>query len=100
MLETSADLLKIVIAFCLLWFTAFVCWALYYLVVMLKDFSRMTTSIREKLEVADKILKLVQQKLERGSDHMAIIADSAIKLVGFFMEKQSAAGEKGKKRKK
>jgi len=61
----------------------------------------MTTSIREKLEMADKIMKLVHGKLERGSDHMAIIADSAIKLVGFLMEKQrqASASEKAKKKK-
>ncbi len=99
MLETSTDLLKIIIAFCILWLTVFICWAMYYLVMMLKDFSRMAHSVREKLEVADKILKLVQQKLERGSDHMAIIADSAIKLVGFIMEKQKKEPTDKKKRK-
>jgi len=55
----------------------------------------MTTSIREKLETVDKILKLVKEKMEKGSNHMAVIADSAIKLVGFFMEKQ---GKKSKKK--
>ena len=101
MLETSTDLLKIVIAFCVLWFTVFICWAMYYLVMMLKDFSRMTRSVREKLEVVDKILKLVKDKLEKGSDHMAILADSAIKLVGFFMEKQKKGSDGGgKKRRK
>ncbi|MFA6322377.1 MAG: hypothetical protein WCX71_02755 [Candidatus Buchananbacteria bacterium] len=99
MLETSKDLLMVVIAFCILWFTVFMCWAMYYLVVMLKDFSRMTTSIREKLELVDNILKLVKQKLEKGSDHMAIIADSAIKIVGFVMDKQKKAAVE-KKRKK
>jgi len=99
MLNSSTDLLLIVIALCVLWFTIFICWALYYVVTMLKDFSRMTTSIREKLELVDNILKLVKDKLERGSDHMAIIADSAIKIVGFFMEKQKE-GDKTKKKKK
>jgi ABC-type polysaccharide transport system permease subunit len=98
MLETSKDLLLIVIAFCLLWFTVFVCWAMYYLVVMLKDFARMTSSVREKLELVDNILKLVKQKLEKGSDHMAVIADSAIKLVGFIMAQQKKTSEKKKKK--
>ena len=101
MLETSTDLLLIVIAFCVLWFTVFICWAMYYLVMMLKDFSHMIRSVREKLEVVDKILKLVKDKLEKGSDHMAILADSAIKLVGFFVEKQrKETGNREKKRKR
>lgn len=95
MLETSKDLLFIVIAFCILWLTVFICWGMYYMVMMLKNFSRITTSIREKMEIVDKILKLVHEKLEKGSNHMAVLADSAIKLVGYFMEKQGkSAGKK------
>lgn len=96
MLESSKDLLIVVSAFCLLWFTIFVCWAMYYMVVVLRNVSRMTTSVREKLELVDSILKLVKDKLEKGSNYMGVIADSAIKLVGLFMEKQRSAKSKKK----
>jgi 20S proteasome alpha/beta subunit len=98
MLETSKDLLFVILAFCFLWLTVFMCWALYYIVVMLKNFSRMTISVREKLELADKILKLVHEKLESGSNHVAVIAESVIKMVGFLMDKQES--KSGKKKKK
>src|SRR3989338_2538005 len=99
MLETSKDLLFVVLAFCILWFTVFVCWGLYYMITMLRNASKMTASIREKLELVDKILKLVKDKLEKGSNHMALISDSVIKLVGLAMEKQQkkAAGKKQKR---
>ena len=100
MLETSKDLLFVAIAFAVLFFTVFVCWALYYVVVMLRNVSKMTISIREKMEVVDKILKLVKEKLEKGSSHMAMISDSAIKLVGLLMEKQRTGSTKTKKKKK
>ncbi|OGY47152.1 MAG: hypothetical protein A3J62_01875 [Candidatus Buchananbacteria bacterium RIFCSPHIGHO2_02_FULL_38_8] len=100
MLETSKDLLFVVLAFCILWFTVFVCWGLYYMITMLRNASKMTASIREKLELVDKILKLVKDKLEKGSNHMALISDSVIKLVGFFMEKQKTGSGKNKKKKK
>jgi len=96
MLESSKDLFLVAASLCLVWFTIFVCWAMYYLVVMLRNVSRMTTSIREKLELVDSILKLVKDKLEKGSNHMAVIADSAIKLVGLFMEKQSKKSSRKK----
>ena len=98
MLTTSTDLLLVVIAFCILWLTIFICWSMYYVVVMLKNFSKMTVSVREKLELVDKILKLVHEKLETGSNHMALITDSVIKMAGFFMDKQAKGG--GKKRKR
>jgi nitrate reductase assembly molybdenum cofactor insertion protein NarJ len=97
MLETSKDLLLVVIAFCILWLTVFICWSMYYVVVMLKNFSKMTTSVREKLELVDSILKLVKDKLEKSSNHVAVIADSVIKLVGFMMEKQGRSRSKKKK---
>lgn len=66
---------------------------------MLKNVSKMTVSVREKLETFDKILKLIKEKLEKGSSHMAMVTDSLIKLVGFVMEKQgrNAASKKRKK---
>ncbi|MDX9892878.1 MAG: hypothetical protein RB292_00500 [Patescibacteria group bacterium] len=99
MLETSRDLLNLVIAFSILWFTIFVCWGMYHVIVMLRNASKMTISIREKLELVDKILKLIKDKLEKGSNHMALVSDSIIKLVGFLMEKQRTASSKTTKRK-
>jgi len=98
MLETSKDLLLVVIAFCILWFTVFVCWSMYYIISMLRNASKITISVREKLELVDKILKLVKEKLEQGTNHMAVLADSAIKLVGFIMDKQKKGADKKKKR--
>ena len=100
MLETSKDLLYVVIAFAILWVTVFFCWALYYVISMLRNVSKMAISIREKLELVDKILKLVKDKLEKGSNHMALLSDSAIKLVGFFIDKQKTSKATGKKKKK
>jgi hypothetical protein len=98
MLTTSTDLLLVVIAFCILWLTVFICWSMYYVVMMLKNFSKMTISVREKLEIVDKILKLVHEKLEAGSNHMALITDTVIKMAGYFMDKQKSSS--GKKRKR
>ncbi|OGY50176.1 MAG: hypothetical protein A2951_02650 [Candidatus Buchananbacteria bacterium RIFCSPLOWO2_01_FULL_56_15] len=99
MLETSKDLLYVVIAFCVLWLTVFICWAMYYMISMLRTMHHITSGVREKLDLVDKILKLVKDKLEKGSNHMAVIADSVIKLVGLAMEKQQkkAAGKKQKR---
>ena len=99
MLETSRDLLNIILAFAILWITIFVCWGLWYMISMLRNFSRITTSLRKKMETVDKILDLVKEKLEKGSNHMAVLADSAIKLVGFFLDKQGAGRKTSRKKK-
>ncbi|MAF13392.1 MAG: hypothetical protein CMI53_00660 [Parcubacteria group bacterium] len=99
LLETSKDLLLVVIAASIALFTLFTCWAIFYVVMMLRNVSKMTVSIREKLELVDNILKLVKDKLEKGSNHMALLSDSAIKLAGFFVDQKSKAKKSRKKKK-
>ena len=102
MLETSTDLLFIALAFSVLWITLFLCWGLYYMISIMRNASKIIVSVREKLELVDNILKLIKDKLESGSNHMAILSDSAIKLVGFLIEKnkKDAASPKKKAAKK
>ncbi len=98
MINDTKDILILVITGSIALFTIFACWAIYYVIVMLRNVSKMTISIREKMEIVDKILKLVKEKLERGSNQMAMIADSAIKLVRFLMDKQGKKPAKKKKK--
>ena len=100
MFETSKDVLLLTIAGVVALFTIFTCWAIFYVIVMLKNVSKMTISVREKLETVDKILKLIKEKLEKGSNHMSMVADSVIKLVGLVMEKQKSGASKSRSRKK
>ena len=43
---------------------------------------------------------LVKDKLEKGSNHMDLLSDSAIKLVGFLIDKKSDSSSKKSSRKK
>lgn len=98
MLETSKDLLLIVIAFCILWLTIFISWLIYYVAMMLRNSNKMMASIREKMDMVDSILKLIKEKLEKSSSHLGMLADSAIKLAGYFVEqKKKSSGRKKKK---
>lgn len=97
MLETSKDLLYVVVAFCILWLTVFICWGLYYMISIMRNMYKITAGVRDKLKLVDKILKIIKEKLEKGSNHMALITDSVIKLVGLAMEKQKKPAGKKKK---
>ncbi len=87
MFNTSGDILNLVLAACAVILTVFIVWAVYYLGKVLRDASRVATSVRLKLELVDRILTLVKDKLEKGASHLGLIADSALKLVGYFMER-------------
>jgi len=100
MLESSKDVLLIVLAFCVLWLTLFMSWGIYYVVMMLRNTNKVMTGIREKMVLVDSILKLVKDKLEKTSSHMGMMADSAIKLAGYFVEQKKKESAKGKKKRK
>jgi|SRR3989344_5091363 len=96
MFETSQDFLNLVIGLCLVLFTVFVCSAMWYMIAMLRDASQMFRSFKNKLDTLDHILKLVREKLEKGSNHLALISDTVLKVAGFVMDKRSKSTRKRK----
>lgn len=99
MFDTSRDILNMVLAVCAILLTVFLVWAVYYLGKIFRDASRVASSVRLKLELVDKILNLVKDKMEKGASHLGLIADSAIKLVGYFIERQTERPRKGRGKK-
>ena len=99
LIENSGDLLNLVIAFSILLFTAFVVWSMYYLIKTLRNVSSIITGVKEKMDTIDKILNLVHDKLEKGSSHMAILSETAVRLVSHLIDKQVKKSPNKKKKK-
>jgi hypothetical protein len=76
MLETRKDVLYIVLSFCLLWLTAFLCWALYYLTRLLKQSNELVTETREKLDAFFAYLDEVKERLQSGIKVAGLIVDT------------------------
>lgn len=100
LIENSGDLLNLVIAFSILLFTAFVVWSMYYLIKTLRNVSSIITGVKEKMDTIDKILNLVYDKLEKGSSHMAILSETAVRLVSHLVDKKTGKSRKKSKKKK
>jgi len=89
MLETSKDVLYIVLSFCLLWLTAFLCWALFYLTRLLKQTNEMVTELRAKItEITDALLKM-KEKLESGFQVVGLMADGLKSVVKYLGKKKN-----------
>ena len=97
MIESTKDIFWLVAAFSLAFFTFFVCWTMYYCVMMLRDASKVIASIKQKIELVDTILHLIQEKLEKTSSHLSLISESIMKVAGFFMDRESEKKERKKK---
>lgn len=76
MLETSKDVLYIVLSFCLLWLTAFLCWALFYLTRLLKQSNELVTETREKLDEFFAYLEDLKEKLSSGVKVASLVVDA------------------------
>jgi hypothetical protein len=86
-LESSKDILFLVLAFCILWFTAFVCWALYYVITILRDASNAVSDIRDRIAAIDEAVRTVREKVESSFGSFGIAA-AGMKMLGSYLAKR------------
>ncbi len=91
-IDSSKDILFLVLAFCALWFTIFVCWALWYVIGMLRDASYVMREIHEKIAAIDKAIHAVRQKVEASLGSFGIAA-AGMKMLGSYLEKRKEKAE-------
>ncbi|MDO8499197.1 MAG: hypothetical protein Q7S66_00880 [bacterium] len=88
MLETSKDVLYLVISFCIIWVTVFLCWTFYYLVRLLKNANEIVEEFRVRIQSLAESVDYVRHKVESISDLLTLAGSG----VGSFVQK--VAGRK------
>ena len=63
-LESSKDILYLVIAFCILWVTVFLCWMFYYMARILRNASQIIEEFRLKLQNLSESINHIRNKVE------------------------------------
>lgn len=96
-LESSKDILNLVIAFSVLWFTAFVCWALYYLISILRDTARLIEDVREKLDALQAAIEGVKERMAKSASALGTMATGAKFLMELFERRAEKAMKKAAK---
>ena len=64
MIETSKDILFLVIAFCILWVTVFLCWMFYYVTRILRNANGIAEEFRSRLQMLTEAINYVRGKVE------------------------------------
>lgn len=77
----ASDILLIVIAFCVLWVTAFICWFIYHLAMMLKAVNDVLQEVRWSIEKVEQALQGMKTKVEKSSGHLSKMASHLKKSV-------------------
>lgn len=83
MLETSKDILYLVIAGCILWITVFICWMFYYLTKILRNASQIIEEFRIKLQTLAEGISHVRDRVEQISNLFTLGTSG----LGGFMKK-------------
>lgn len=96
-LESSKDILYLVLAFSVLWFTAFVCWALYYVITILRDASNAVSEIRDRIAAIDDAVRMVREKVESTFGSFGIAATGIKMLSSYLAGRKEKAAEKATK---
>jgi len=97
MIENSKDILYIVISFCILWATAFLCWMFYYAGRVLKNTNQIIEEFRIRLQALSDAVSFIHEKVDDISEVMkgvfrgagVIVKDAVKAKAKAWMEKQS-----------
>jgi len=90
MFETSKDILYLVIAFCILWITVFLCWVFYYIVKILKNANQIAEEFRSRLQLLTEAISYVRGKVENIHTLLNLASGGVAGMV------QKAVGKKAK----
>jgi len=88
MLQTSQDLLFIVIAIAVLWLTIFLSIVLYYLLAIAKEGSNIIKDWKERFKKIDEVVNLIKGKIERSISSFAVLAEAIKQIVEFLKIKK------------
>ncbi len=97
MISSSKDILFIVLSVCIFLFTLLICWAIYYVAMILREFKKIVADVRKKIELVESLIMALKEKLEHTSSHMKLLVETVSNLAEYFKERRT---EKKSSRKK
>jgi hypothetical protein len=89
MFETSSDVLNLVLSICIIALTFFLCWGIYYFVVAVQKWYRITKKIETGVDEVEQIIYTVKDKLHGSAAYLLTLGDVAKKVFDFVQEKRA-----------
>ncbi len=82
-IENSKDILYLVISFCIVWITVFLCWLLYYVMRLVRNANRIVEEFRMRLQALTDTINYIRGKVEDISGLMTMATEG----VGGFVKR-------------
>ncbi|WKZ24687.1 MAG: hypothetical protein QY321_03670 [Patescibacteria group bacterium] len=83
-INTSQDIFYLVLSFCILWFTIFLLWMMYYAIAAIKQTYQIVNGFKQRLETLDELIRLMKEKITGASSYITVIASGVGKLIGIL----------------
>ncbi len=88
-IESSKDILYLVISFCVLWITVFLCWMLYYVMRLIRNTNKIVEEFRSRLESLTDAVTYIKGKVEHISTLMNVVTGNVGGVVKSVMTKKA-----------
>ena len=89
MLDTSKDILYLVIAFCVLWLTVFLCWMFYYVTRILKNANQIVEEFLSRLQIITEAINYVRGKVENIHSLLSVAGSGVAGMVKNAVSKKA-----------
>ena len=90
MFTNTKDILYLVISFCVLWVTFFLCWMFYYLMRLLRNANEIVEEFRIRLQALLEAVNYIRGKVEHLSGLMTMFTEGASGLAKKFVMKKAS----------
>ena len=94
MFQTSSDILNLVLSVCIIALTFFLCWGIYYFVVAVQKWYKITKQVEKGVEEVEEIIFTVKEKLHGSAAYLLTLGDVAKKVFDYVKEKKEEMTEK------
>lgn len=86
---TTKDILYLVISFCIIWVTVFICWMFYYLTRLLRNANTIVEEFRVRLQTLSEAIDYIRGKVENMSSLMTLARSGVTGFVRKVAEKKA-----------
>lgn len=101
LIQTSKDLLYVIISFCILLVSVFFSWLLFYFAMIAKQLYDLIKGVRDRIKKVDDTIDAFREKIEHSTSYLLLIGEGIKKLVEVAINYQNKKkeGARGKKTK-
>ena len=99
LIESSKDLLFVVLAFAVLWITIFVSWLLYYIISITRDAEALVRQVRSAVERVEEVAQSAHDKMERSAASFTLVAQALKELIAWGIQERTSKITKPRARK-